>query len=377
LWPRRMGCGSFFRMVGKYVWRAIGAANFALFFANMFFLGNVLPIVSKYLIKPLFPGFHEQLKCQMAEIMFATITDWSEVVGGLKVIVTGDKIPDGSAVLISNHVSYSDSIAIHCIAHRHTELGHVRPFAKSSLAYVPIFGWFGVFLNYIFLSRSWDHDKIRIRQQLNDLTRKAKLYASGNFWLMLFPEGTRLRPKKLAEAQEFSKKRGLPVLENLLVPRNKGWVSSMDGTREAITGVIDMTIGYSQWTKTGHARPSVGDCMFALGGEWPVHVHVRYFPVKTIPEGQEAESQWLQDRWNDKDKLLEAFKRDGHFPGEIRPLKKRTLLDAFLNYLAMILIALTTRAALVFVAQHFYKQDWAVVAQQAQQSIETLLLAAK
>ena len=61
----------------------------------------------------------------------------------------------------------------------------------------------------------------------------------------------------------------------------------------------------------------------------------------------------------------------------MRPARKRTLAEAFLNYAAMVLLALTTRAALVFVAQHAYRHDWALVAQQAQQSIETMLLAAK
>jgi 1-acyl-sn-glycerol-3-phosphate acyltransferase len=42
------------------------------------------------------------------------------------------------------------------------ELGHVRAFAKQALAYQPAMGWFGYLLNYIFLRRNWETDKLRI-----------------------------------------------------------------------------------------------------------------------------------------------------------------------------------------------------------------------
>lgn len=73
---------------------------------------------------------------------------------------------------------------------------------------------------------------------------------------MIFPEGTRIRASKLKEGQDFSKSRGLPIYGNLLVPRVKGLHASIDGTHDAVEGIIDMTVGYSEWTKAGHALPS-------------------------------------------------------------------------------------------------------------------------
>ena len=48
------------------------------------------------------------------------------------------------------------------------------------------------------------------------------------FWLLLYPEGTRLSDKKLSEGQAFSRERGLPVLKHQLYPRTKGFARIME-----------------------------------------------------------------------------------------------------------------------------------------------------
>jgi 1-acyl-sn-glycerol-3-phosphate acyltransferase len=97
--------------------------------------------------------------------------------------------------------------------------------------------------------------KKKNHRQLKALPKKAQQY-QGNFWIMIFPEGTRIRPHKLQEAQQFAQQRGLPILSNVLIPRVKGMNSTLEAVRTTVDGVIDITIGYSEWTKKGHARPS-------------------------------------------------------------------------------------------------------------------------
>ena len=94
-------------------------------------------------------------------------------------------------------------------------------------------GWFWWMLNFIFLKRDYEKDKKKIQAQLKSLVEKAKQYSTGNFWLMIFPEGTRLKPKKLAQAQAFSKEKGLPVFNHCLVPRIKGLQASIDAAPAA------------------------------------------------------------------------------------------------------------------------------------------------
>ena len=44
-------------------------------------------------------------------------------------------------------------------------------------------------------------------------------------------------------------------------------------------------------------------------------MHWRRFAISSIPtESLEAFDTWLQDQWNEKDKLLEYHAKTGHFP---------------------------------------------------------------
>ena len=60
--------------------------------------------------------------------------------------------------------------------------------------------------------------------------RRSRAYDCGSedfprpFWIGIYPEGTRLTPKKKAESDEFALKKGLPPLKNCMHPRTKGFV---------------------------------------------------------------------------------------------------------------------------------------------------------
>ena len=84
----------------------------------------------------------------------------------------------------------------------------------KTLRYVPTVGWSWAMNDYIFLERDWDKDKVTLTEGMNVLASHSR-----PFWLLLYPEGTRLSEQKLAQGQEFSKERGLPVLQHQLYPR--------------------------------------------------------------------------------------------------------------------------------------------------------------
>jgi hypothetical protein len=44
------------------------------------------------------------------------------------------------------------------------------------------------------------------------------------FWVGIYPEGTRITPKKWKESITFAAEKGLPQLNNVLLPRTKGFV---------------------------------------------------------------------------------------------------------------------------------------------------------
>jgi 1-acyl-sn-glycerol-3-phosphate acyltransferase len=96
----------------------LGSVHAVFFFFSLFFTGNVLPVFALLFVRPFHAGTYEKLLCFLAELNFKTITDWSEFVGGLDLVITGDAVPDTNAILVSNHVSFSDSILIHAFARR-------------------------------------------------------------------------------------------------------------------------------------------------------------------------------------------------------------------------------------------------------------------
>ena len=97
---------------------------------------------------------------------------------------------------------------------------------------------------------------------------------------------------------------------HLLVPRTKGFVAAVLGLRGYIDAVYDVTIGYEGGVPTLW--------QFVEGLPKVAHLHVRRFPMSTLPEADEAVAAWLIARYREKDDLLDGFYRDGRFPGPRR-----------------------------------------------------------
>lgn len=65
--------------------------------------------------------------------------------------------------------------------------------------------------------------------------------------------------------------------------------------------------------------------LYVEGGPAPItHIHWRRFAVKNIPYADfDAFDQWLYERWDEKDELLEYFQRHGQFPASEIHVKAR------------------------------------------------------
>ena len=79
---------------------------------------------------------------------FVAFTNWNwiqcifEVFNGAKITMSGDTLPEGeSAIVISNHVSWTDFYMIQALAVRSGMLGRCRWFSKIELRWVPLLGW--------------------------------------------------------------------------------------------------------------------------------------------------------------------------------------------------------------------------------------------
>ncbi|MCB9653883.1 MAG: acyltransferase [Deltaproteobacteria bacterium] len=227
----------------------------------------------------------------------------AEVQNGIDVRFTGDAPrPRQNALVLPNHQSMADVLALMCLAWRCRRVGDMKWFVKDVVKWFPGFGWGMKFLDCLFVKRDWTRDRPGIERMF------AKFRAEQiPMFLVSFLEGTRRTPKKHRAAQAFAETRGLTPPEHVLIPRTKGFVATMIGLRDHIDAVYDVTIGYA---------PIVPTLVACFTLDVPrIDVHVRVFPIDMLPDDADGLDAWARQRFEEKDALLAAFARDGRFPG--------------------------------------------------------------
>lgn len=221
---------------------------------------------------------------------------------GTKLIITGEAIPNAeNAIVIINHQEMADITYMWMYARQKERLGDLKWFVKNVLKYVPGVGWGMLFLDCLFVKRDWTKDRDSIEQTFSTINDE-KL----PFWLMLFAEGTRFNHEKVPKSQEIARKKGVEPFQHVLFPRPKGFTSSVQGLRDNIKAVYDITIGYYDGIPTLW--------QYLKGTHTTAHIHVRRFPMAELPEEPEELNRWLIDRYREKDALLEEFFVNKAFP---------------------------------------------------------------
>ncbi len=222
-------------------------------------------------------------------------TFWSflvERVNRTKINFTGDAIPVGeNAIVFCNHQSMSDIVVLVCLARRARMVPFMKWLVKDVVKYVPGVGWGMLFLDCVFLKRNWADDERNITKTFSRIVDN-KLPV----WLVSFPEGTRITPQKLASAQAFAEKRGLPPTAAVILPRPKGFAASVVGLRDHVTAAYSVTVKYeadnhSAWKMiTGAIRR--------------VTVDLKRFPIGDLPRDEAGLSRWITQDFYRKDQLL-------------------------------------------------------------------------
>lgn len=228
-----------------------------------------------------------------------------EVFNGTKITVVGDNVPYGeNAILLSNHLTAVDWMFCWTFAVRKGCLGRIKNVLKSSLMMLPVFGWAFKLAGFLHLDRDWERDAAKISDHLAWITKN-----NMDIWLLLFPEGTRFDAEKKAKSIAFSTKNNLPLLQNVLGPRTRGWVACFQGLRGHIDAVYDLTLAYDP------AAPRGSTFVALLGGIWPKEatIHVIRHPVKSLPKDDDALSQWCWDAYEFKDKSITNHQKTWRF----------------------------------------------------------------
>ncbi|CAH1764860.1 6594_t:CDS:10 [Entrophospora sp. SA101] len=213
-----------------------------------------------------------------------------------KITFSGDKIPSNeSAVVISNHRSFTDFYMLHSVAIRKNMLPHVKYFAKDSLKYIPFFGYGMWLMGMIFIKRNWTQDQ----SQLRKIFKRIKEYAAP-IWIVNFVEGTRMTQKKLLDGQAFAKEKGIPILRHLLVPRTKGFVACIRQLRNTHVKYV-YGLSFPPNLIQVHAYSKISP-------PWSFHIHMKRYAIEDLPNDDEQLKEWVSKIFVEKDNLLEDMK---------------------------------------------------------------------
>jgi lysocardiolipin and lysophospholipid acyltransferase len=287
------------KIVPRVVAWAKGLLVAAIFLPTVF-LVNAAQFLS-CIIQPFSKKAFRKANRLIPDVWLSTAVWWAKHICGTRFVITGNDLSPGeNAVLIGNHQSFADAMALFALAHRHGRLGDLSYFSKDSIKYWPGIGCALRFVNCIFVKRNWDTDRQRLKNIFSKITENDL-----PFWFINFVEGTRLSPENLIQAKTYAEKNDMRAPENLLIPRTKGFTATIEGLRGNIDAVYDMSIGYER------GLPSLWQLMMGLVKR--IHIHIRRFPLDELPVDAGELSDWLKERFIEKDKLLDSFYRQGKF----------------------------------------------------------------
>jgi hypothetical protein len=121
-----------------------------------------------------FPTHTYHLASAIAESVWRRVQHICEYSNGADIILAGDELPAGeSAIVVANHVEWSDFYLIQALAIRTGMLGRCRYFAKNTLRWVPVLGWGLMVMGMPLVSRKWSEDKDELERLFSGIKERS------------------------------------------------------------------------------------------------------------------------------------------------------------------------------------------------------------
>eukprot|EP00127_Corallochytrium_limacisporum_P000618 Clim_evm17s22 gene=Clim_evmTU17s22 len=295
------------------VWKVLLMINFLL-------SGTVVSAMqaATLVIFPINHKLYSTINSKIVYLMWAQIIFLADWWANINVTFYGREedfqlVSREGSIVVPNHCSDVDWLVGWIVGERRGMLTTTKALIKKQALYLPLVGWSMWFLEWGFLDRNWDKDK----ETMDRTFRILKEYPLPYF-MTVFAEGTRQTPSKLKESQEFMKSKGYPVLKNVMWPKTKGFVTTVQHLRDNVGCITDVVFGFPE----GKA-PNLGKMMNGQGGE--VHVYMNMTPMKDIPKDDEGVKKWVENLYIEKDKKLEYFKKHEKFDHIVATNMKRSV----------------------------------------------------
>jgi len=281
---------------------ALAAPWVAWLFIVDFIVSALLPL------KLIVPDAVYDMSSRLAGSVWIWVQYIFTAANGAHITMSGDAPPRGeSAIVVANHVGWTDFYMIQAVAVEAGMLGRCRYFAKVQLRWVPFLGWGLWAMGMPLVSRRWDKDRKELDRVFGGIVQRG-----WPTWLVSYSEATRFTPRKYAESLAFCEANGRPQPQHLLYPRTKGFVTTVQHLRKAphVKAVYDLAIAYQHGDRFREA-PTMWESLSAAGlssgpGGYRFHVHVRRFLVSELPATDAELATWLEQRWVEKGEWLEA-----------------------------------------------------------------------
>ncbi len=130
---------------------------------------------------------------------------------------------------------------------------HARPPLHHSQRvlseFIPILGTGMMLWGFIFLSRKWANDKLRLQYRLRKLSTPQGDAPAGSrsldpMWLLIFPEGTNLSNNGRKASKKWADKNNIEDLKHALLPRSTGLNFCLHELKGTMDYVYDCTLAY-------------------------------------------------------------------------------------------------------------------------------------
>ncbi|KAK6297193.1 hypothetical protein J4Q44_G00317760 [Coregonus suidteri] len=284
----------------------------------------------------------------MFKWMLAMVSQWGWV-AGYTVMEWGDDVrplSEEEAMVIVNHQATGDVCTLMmCLQDKGTVVRKMMWLMDHVFKYTN-FGLVSLIHGDFFIRQGKAHRDKQLIYLKDHLDRY--YHSRDRKWIVLFPEGGFLR-KRRETSQAFAKKNSLPHLTHVTLPRlgatqvilktlgpqqENGCLGteastahpSQSGSKpKGLQWVVDVTIAYSK------ARPmDIQTWIFGYRPPTVTHVHYRVYPIKEVPVETKPLTDWLYQRFVEKEDLLAHFYQTGAFPppkGQKEAVSRAMTLD--------------------------------------------------
>ncbi|KAH8366214.1 hypothetical protein KR093_010199 [Drosophila rubida] len=311
----------------------------AITFFSCGLLCNIAQFLLLILVKPWNPVLFRKLMYYPCYAFYSQLICVVEWYGGGRLRVymdeeTAKHVGKEHGVMIMNHTYEIDWLMAWLVLDKFKMLGSSKAFAKKALSYAPILGWAWNMAEFVFLNRDFDKDKEIIAKQL-----KIVFSYPDPTWLLLNAEGTRFTPAKHEASVKFAQERGMTVLKHHLIPRTKGFTSSLPTIRGICPAVYDVNLVFKRDAKV---RPSITAVL--SGDLLEPYMFIRRIPLEQVPTEEKAAADWMQKLYVEKDRLADSFHETGSFfktsgfkevPGKV--IQPR--VSSLINFVAVALLS--------------------------------------